>query len=235
MLTDLIRCIAVDDDLASLKITELLVKKTPFLELVACFDDPIKAADYLAKEKVQLIFLDIEMPNITGLELISSMKHNPAVIIISSKKEYAFDAFDLNVVDYLVKPVTSYARFLKAALKAKEDMQPISTSSIDMNEQLFVKVDSVLHNISLNTILWVEAFGDYIKINTDDKVMTTLVTMKSVESKLPENLFARVHRSFIVNLRRVNQIDLNSLHIGDRMIPVSGFYREALMKKIDLL
>lgn len=235
MATDLIKCIVVDDDPASLRIIELLIKKTPFLDLAASFTDPMKAADYLAQEKVQLIFLDVEMPSINGLELISSLKHNPPVVIISSKKEYAFDAFALNVIDYLVKPVISYPRFLKAALKAKQDVQSLKSPMVEMNEQLFIKADSVLHSINMNAILWVEALGDYVKINTEDKVMTTLATMKSVESKLPENLFVRVHRSFIINLKKINQIDLKNLYISDKIIPISSFYREGLVKKIELL
>jgi DNA-binding LytR/AlgR family response regulator len=235
MNTDLIKCIVVDDDPACLKITELLVKRTPFLELTACFSDPVEAANYLLQEEVHLIFLDIEMPHVTGLELIGSLKRNPAVIIISSKKEYAFDAFALNVIDYLVKPITDYARFLKAVLKAKDDLHLHKPANVETADQIFVKVDSILHNLNLNTILWVEAFGDYIKINTANKVMTTLSTMKSVEAKLPENLFVRVHRSFIVNIKKISQIDLNNLQIGEKAIPISGFYREALMKKISLL
>jgi DNA-binding LytR/AlgR family response regulator len=235
MATDLIKCIVVDDDLASLKITELLIKKTPFLELQACFTDPVEAADYLTREETHLVFLDIEMPNITGLELIGSLKHHPSVIIISSKKEYAFDAFALNVIDYLVKPIIDYPRFLKAALKAKQSAQVLDVYSSETNKQLFVKVDSILHSINTNAILWIEALGDYVKINTDGKVMTTLATMKSVEARLPENLFARVHRSFIINLRKVNQIDFKNLSIGDKIIPISSFYREGLVKKIELL
>lgn len=235
MRTHLVKCIIVDDDSASLKIIEALIQKTPFLELSASFSDPIAAADYLSKEDIELIFLDIEMPGISGLELINLLKHPPFVIVISSKKEYAFDAFALNVVDYLVKPVTEYSRFLEAALRAKENLQKVKPSVAEKEGQLFVKVDSILHNLNLSDILWIEAFGDYIKINTADKVMTALATMKSIESKLPTNLFVRVHRSFIVNLTKINKIDLAELHIDVKIIPVSNFYREALMKKISLL
>jgi DNA-binding LytR/AlgR family response regulator len=235
MKTDLIKCVAIDDDPGSLKIIELLIKRIPFLELVSSFGDPLNAVDFLLQAETPLVFLDIEMPNLTGLELISTLKHNPSVIVISSKREYAFDAFALNVVDYLAKPLTDYARFFKATLKAKEGLQAIKPVSVETDHQLFIKIDSSLHNLNLNTILWVEAFGDYIKINTADKVMITLATMKSMESKMPENLFARVHRSFLVNIRKINHIDLGNIQIGSKTLPVSSFYRDALMKKISLL
>jgi DNA-binding LytR/AlgR family response regulator len=235
MKEEIIKCIAIDDDPALLRITESLIKRTPLLELVHSFEDPFKAAAYLSKNEVPLIFLDIEMPGITGLELISSMKQPPAIIIISSKKEYAIDAFDLNVIDYLVKPIVDYSRFLKAVLKVKDSLQKTTGQALGTDSSFFVKVDSVLHNLSLDDILWVEAFGDYIKIKTAAKVMTALGTMKAMEAKLPDSVFARVHRSYIVNVKKVSEIDLANLQIGDKSIPISAFYREALMKKIKLL
>jgi DNA-binding LytR/AlgR family response regulator len=235
MKQDQLKCIIVDDDTASLKITEVLVKKTPLLELIASFNDPFKAANYLTQNEVDLIFLDIEMPGITGLELAGSLKAQPAIIVISSKKEYAIDAFDLNVVDYLVKPIMDYARFLKAVMKVKASLQKTETHILDTDKSFFVKVDSVLHNLPLDDIMWVEAFGDYVKINMTNKMMTALGTMKSMEANLPEGQFARVHRSFIVNLKKIGMIDLANLQIGDKSIPVSSFYREAMMKKVNLL
>jgi DNA-binding LytR/AlgR family response regulator len=230
-----LKCIIVDDDLACLKITEALVKKTPLLDLTHSFNDPFKAADYLSINETNLIFLDIEMPGITGLELIGSLKNNPSVIIISSKKEYAFDAFDLNVVDYLVKPITEYTRFLKAVMKVKENAQKREADILNTDAALFVKIDSVLHNLNLEEILWIEAFGDYVKISLADRMLTVLTTMKSIVAKLPEDSFARVHRSFIVNLKKIKVIDLVTLKVGDKLIPISTFYREALIKKIDIL
>jgi DNA-binding LytR/AlgR family response regulator len=235
MSTDQLTCIIVDDDAACIKITEALVKRTPMLGLAAVFSDPFMAADYLSQNAVDLIFLDIEMPGITGLELASSLKAHQAIIVISSKKEYAIDAFDLNVVDYLVKPMTDYARFLQAVMKVRAIRQKKETPSAPAPGSIFIKADSVLHQLMLTDILWVEASADYIKVHTIDKMLVALSTMKTIETKLPEGLFARVHRSYIVNLQRIERIDLASIYIGSKSIPIGNIYRESMMMKVNLL
>jgi len=229
----LINCVIIDDDLASIKIIEALVKRLPFLDLKASFDNPVAAAHYLSSEETELIFLDVEMPGITGLELISTFMKNQCVIVISSKRDYAFDAFSLNVVDYLEKPILDYSRFLTAVLKAQSVLSKRLATHVGVN--LFVKVDSIFHNVIMDDILWIEAFGDYVKITVGDKVMTTLATMKSMEKRLPTLQFVRVHKSFVVNIKKIKQIELNSLQIENKIIPVSAFYRDSLMKKLQVL
>lgn len=233
-----ISCVIVEDDLVAQKVLEVLIQKTSFLSLKKSFDDPIDASAYLKGERIDLIFLDIEMPGINGLELLSLLDYKPAVIVVTAQQQYAVQAFEHNVLDYLVKPVSDYSRFLKAALKAKETKEAKKETTGSQKSEappLFVKVDSLLHNINLNSILWIEAYGDYVKINTDQKMLMILSTLKGIEGKLPENQFVRVHRSFIVNIKRIDNIDPSNLQIGTKIIPISSTHREALINKINLL
>ena len=233
-----ISCVIVEDDLVAQKILEVLVKKTAFLDLKRSFDDPIKASAYLKEEKIDLIFLDIEMPGINGLQLIDLLEYKTSVIIVSENQQYAIEAFEHSVCDYLLKPLDDYSRFLKAVLRVKEIQNtkiPPAKPKKNNSTPLFVKVDSLLHNINLSSILWIEAYGDYIKINTEQKMLMVLSTLKSIESKLPQHQFVRVHRSYIVNLRRVENIDPSNLQIGEKIIPISATHRDGLINKINLL
>lgn len=233
-----ISCVIVEDDLVAQKVIEVLIRKTSFLDLKQSFDDPIEASAYLKQQPVDLLFLDVEMPGINGLELLTLLDYKPSVIMVTANQQYAVEAFEYNVLDYLIKPVNDYPRFLKAVLKAKEakeSKQQVQPTQQSEPAPLFVKVDSLLHNINLNSILWIEAYGDYVKINTDQKMLMILSTLKGIESKLPENQFVRVHRSFIVNIKRIDNIDPSNLQIGTKIIPISATHRDALINKINLL
>lgn len=232
-----ISCVIVEDDLVAQKVLEVLVRKTAYLDLRRCFDDPIEASTYLQNEKADLIFLDIEMPGINGLQLIDLIDYKPAVIVVSGKEDYALKAFEHNVCDYLLKPLEDYPRFLKAVMKARE-YQEARHGRFKLASKvgpLFVKVDSLLHSIDLNSVLWIEAYGDYVKINTDQKMLMVLSTLKAIESKLPETRFVRVHRSYIVNVKRIENIDPSNLQIRDKIIPISANHRDGLLNKINLL
>lgn len=233
-----INCVVVEDDLVAQTVLEVLIKKTAFLDLKKSFDDPVVASAYLKNEKVDLIFLDMEMPGISGLQLIGLLDYKPCVIIVSDKQQYALEAFEHNVVDYLLKPVSEYSRFLKAVLKVKdilEAREKTQTVRPSKSTPLFVKVDSLLHNIDLKSILWIEAYGDYVKINTEEKMLMVLSTLKAIEGKLPDDQFVRVHRSYIVNVKRIDNIDPNNLQIGSKILPISASHREGLINKINLL
>lgn len=232
-----ISCAIVEDDPVAQKVLEVLVQKTAYLDLKKSFDDPIEASVYLQHEKVDLIFLDIEMPGISGLQLISLLDYKPSVIIVSGKEDYALKAFEHSVCDYLLKPLDDYSRFLKAVMKAREQLENRNgrMKLASKVAPLFVKVDSLLHNIDLNSILWIEAYGDYVKINTDQKMLMVLSTLKAIERKLPESRFVRVHRSYIVNVKRIDNIDPSNLQIRDRIIPISANHRDGLLNKINLL
>lgn len=228
-----IKCIIVEDEPVSQAVMEGLVERSGLLELQVSFNDPIKAALWLSSNTTELILLDIEMPGISGLELLQSLNKKPQVVIISSKEKYALEAIDYDVAAYLLKPVKEYSKFLKAIMKVKERLEgkqePAPTDSI------FVKVDSLLKNLVLSNILWVEAFGDYVKINTAEKVFTVYSTMKAVEEILPAQTFLRVHRSFIVNTKKIDNIDQGNLQIDKKIIPIGNSYREPLMKSLNML
>ena len=236
-------CIIVDDDDMSITILESLITKTDFLNLKGKFSSAIDAASYLNKETVDLLYLDVEMPEMTGLELLSTLTIKPQIILTTSNSKYALDAFEYDVTDYLLKPIANYARFLKASNKAKENYQKgIGTLSEQNNEGkigvdkcLFVKVDSVLVKIDFDMLLWVEAYGDYVKIYTDKKMHLVYTTLRAVEDKLPTNEFMRVHRSYIIRLDKIVNIDQGSLLIKDKIVPVSNTYKTKLMERLHTL
>lgn len=228
-------CIIVDDDLVSQKAIEGVIKKTDFLNLVDTFSDPVAASVYLQKGGIDLIFLDIEMPGLSGFELLDTIDFRPQIILVSGKKDYAMEAFEYSVADYLVKPIQDYPRFLKAVLKAKENYERELQSQDDIQKGIFIKIDSLLVHFSLEDIVYIEAFGDYVKIHTPDKVYTAYATMKNVEKRLPAGEFMRIHRSFIVRLDQIQNIDSTTLQIMNHILPISGTYRADLLQKINTL
>lgn len=227
------RCAIVDDDDLSIRLITEYINQTDDLNLVGTFSSAIKASNALSRESVDLIFLDVEMPDMTGLELIKSLDKKPQIILITSKKDYAIEAFEYQVADYLLKPI-SYSRFLKAANKARELFE-VKQKSASTPKQLYIKEDSVLVNVSLNDIVWIEALGDYVTIHLTDKKHTVLTTMKSMDSKLPAEEFMRVHRSFIVRVDKINNLDGNMLVVGKKLIPIGKSYRKTLMDRLNIV
>ncbi len=234
---DKLDCIIVDDDSMSLTILEALIEKTDFLNLKAKFVNAIDTAAFLRKHDVDLIFLDVEMPEMSGLELLSTLTKKPQVILTTSNTKYAIDAFDYDVTDYLLKPIENYARFLKAANKALENCRnneaAILTEAED--QSFYVKVDSLLVKIDFSEILWIEAFGDYVKIFTDKKMFLVYTTLRTVEDKLPSAVFMRVHRSYIIRIDKIENIDQGNLQVKNKIIPVSNTYKPKLMDRIQTL
>ncbi len=225
-----IDCAVVEDESITRSMIEGMAKRTGFISIAKSFEDPIEAVHWLNQNQVELIFLDIEMPGFNGLQVIKSLVYKPYVIIISSNTSYAFDAIQLSVVDYLKKPVDEYARFLQSvskvvALKKKN-------APVEDNSDLFIKEESLLVRISMNEINWVEAFGDYVKIHTEKKVHISYGALKKIEEKLPKRKFVKVHRSFIINIQKITNIDSNNLVIGGRTIPISDNYKKPLMESI---
>lgn len=230
-------CIVIDDDDFSRKIIEKFVGFTDFLHLVGSYSNAIMAINDIKKKDVDLIFLDIEMPEMTGLEFLKSLNKKPQVIIISSKKEYAFDAFDFDVVDYVLKPVEQ-ARLYKAINKAHDKFQEFSDESVS-SKGIFVKHNNVLVRVDFDEIIWIEAMENYVVVNTNCDKYTVLSTMKSILEKLPENTFLRVHRSYIVNVSHVKMIEDNSiifkLQKETKLIPVAKSYKSNLLSSINLI
>lgn len=230
-----LNCIVVDDDIVSQKAIEGVIKKTDFLNLIDSFSDPVQASVFLQKGDVDIVFLDIEMPSLSGFELLDTLEVRPQIILVSGKKDYAIEAFEYSVADYLVKPLDDYPRFLKAVLKAKENHEKELENHEDVQKGIYIKIDSLLVHFNLSDIVYVEAFGDYVKIHTPDKVYTAYATMKNVESRLPNNEFMRIHRSFIVRLDQIQNIDSTTLQIMNHILPISGTYRADLLKQINTL
>jgi DNA-binding LytR/AlgR family response regulator len=227
-------CAIVEDDALSLSLVEGLADRTGLVTVMGTFSSPLSAIPWLASHEVDLLFLDIEMPGMTGLEMLSTLSYKPEVIVISGKPAYAVDAFDHSVADYLVKPIKDYARFLTAVNKVVA-RQRNKAAAKDTNETLFVKIDSLLLKLDTESIRWIEAFGDYIKIQTDEKILTVYSTLKKLEDKLDPVKFVRVHRSFIVNLTKITNVDANNIEIDKRIIPVSATYKDSFLAKLNIL
>lgn len=228
-------CIVVDDDPLTRKVIENFVERTADLELVVSCDSAIDASHQLRQHKVDILFLDVEMPDMTGLELLETLKDPPEVILVTSKEKYAVSAFNLDVTDYMVKPV-EYKRFLKSLEKVTERLE----NQVDGEEglvagKLFVKVDHQLVGIEVNDIFMVEAMADYARIHTDSKRYTVYSSMKGIAKKLPADSFMRVHRSYIVNLASIDSIEDNTIVIHGNLIPVGVTYQKALMGKLNTL
>lgn len=231
-------CIIIDDDDLSRRVIEEFVKRTEYLTLTQSFSGPVEAINYLKQgNEIDLIFLDIEMPEMSGIEFLTTLARPPQIIIVSSKEKYALEAFEYSVTDYLLKPVT-YARFFKAVNKAF-DVFANTRHDIDAEKEIFIKKNSSLVRLKYNDILWVEALENYVVINATTDKFTIHFTMKAIESQLPANRFKRVHRSFIVNISRIASIEDNSIIIkladGKKVIPIGKSYRDKLLKEINLM
>jgi DNA-binding LytR/AlgR family response regulator len=222
----------------SVRIIQECVRKTTDLNLVHTFSNAIDAINILqTDESIELIFLDIELPEMSGIEFLDSIKEPPQVIIISSKGLYAADAFDYDVADYLVKPVT-YARFYKAIQRARKRLEKDKLDKVGRSE-IFIKKDATLVRLKYSEILWIEALENYVIFNTFNEKFTIHFTMKAIEQKLPQDKFTRVHRSFIVNTGSIDAIEDNSVlikvHDGTKSIPIGKSYKDKLMGDINLI
>lgn len=231
----MIDCIVVDDDILSLKIVKSLIEKTGFLRLQGSFDSTLAAADFLRHKQVDLIFLDVEMPDMTGLELLEALETQPQIVLISSKEKYAVEAFQHEVADYLVKPIENYSRFLKAAQRAKANIEKNTTATSQKNADIYLKIDSLLVRFNLQDIFWIEAYGDYVKVKTAAKVYVVYATLRSVEEALPASEFIRIHRSYIVRIDKIVNIDATNLQIEKKILPIGSSYRKKLLEKINTL
>jgi DNA-binding LytR/AlgR family response regulator len=230
------KCLIVDDNKMARMAMKQLVSQVKDLELVKECEDAMEAYHAMNEKPVDLLLLDIEMPGMTGLELIKNLRNKkPLIIFTTAKKDYAVEAFELNVIDYLVKPV-SPARFLQAIEKANETVAS-DKQEVKLNEQefVFVKDNGVLKRINVDDILYLEAMGDYVKVHTASKFHVLHATLKSIEEKLPASKFIRVHRSYIVSLKKIDFIQEGVITIGKSTIPVADTYRSLLTKRLNLL
>lgn len=230
----IIQCIAVDDEPLALDIIEDYITKVPFLELKKTFTSALECIDYLKQNKVDLLFLDIQMEELTGIQLLRVLKDKPEVIFTTAYDNYALQGFDLDVTDYLLKPI-SFERFLKAADKVYEKIalqhlptalqkEPIIPGSD--GDYLFVKTEFRFQKVFLSDILYIEGMGDYLRIVTSKERIMTLVNFKKVEAFLSEPRFMRVHRSFMVAMDKINSVERNRIRIADQLIPISENYKK---------
>lgn len=233
-------CIAVDDSPIQLTLLKNYIQKTPNLELLATFANPIEAYHFLQKNSIDILLLDIDMPEMSGLDLLKMLKKQPATILITSKTEFALQAFELDAIDYIVKP-PEYPRFLKAIQKAIQFLETNGKENISNESnasEIFVKVSGKLIRLPLNEILFIEALSDYVLIHTEDKRQYVVyATMKYFEEKLGAyKYFKRIHRSYIVNMQKVKSIDESqNVLIGEKTLPIGNTYREEFLKSLNKL
>lgn len=233
-------CIIIDDEATARAIISQLCSNVSNLQILEEFPNAIQAIKFLNQNEVDLIFLDIHMPDFTGFDFIETIKNPPKIILTTSDANFAIQAFEYNcIVDYLVKPITP-ERFQKAIQKAesisKTVLEPSSEKEVaSSGNDLYVNIDRRLIKIDIPSIYLVEAKGDYINVKTEDKNYTVHSTLKKIEDKLPDDLFLKVHRSFIINIKKIVDIEDNSVLIKKDVIPVSRSNRPELMKRLNLL
>ena len=231
-----IKCILVDDEPMARTILESYLAKIASIELVKSCKNVVEAFDVINSDTIDLIFLDINMPEISGLTLAKSISNQTKVIFTTAYREYAIDGFDLQAVDYLLKPI-SFERFLQAVQKfidsnAIKDTQPTKKPSEEKNDFIFVRSDRKMVKIDFEAILFVESLSDYIKIHTSNKIIVTRETITNIEEKLPNSSFLRVHRSYIINISKIDSYTNEFIEIYKKALPISRTYKENVLKQL---
>ena len=228
----IINCIIIDDEPLARKGLKEYINDVDFLHCAGEFDHPLKATELLAQAEVQLILLDIQMPKITGLDFIKTLKHAPPVIFTTAFPNYALEGFELNAIDYLLKPI-SFERFLKAALKAREYYELREKNNAEMKHgYFFIKSDNKLVKILLDDVLFAEGLQNYVCIHTKEKKFITYLTFKALEDYLPAGQFIKVHKSYILSASKVTSIDGNEVQVAGHKIPISRSLKEEVMEKL---
>lgn len=232
-----IKCLAIDDEPLALQQISAYIDRTPFLEKMALCQSAFEAIEFTDQQPVDLMFVDINMPDLNGLDFVKSLKNKPFIIFTTAYSEYALEGFKVDAVDYILKPI-SYDEFLRAVNKVRDRMAAtaaVTSETVTMNkESLFVKSEYKLVRIQLSDIKYIESANEYIQIHLEtDKPITTLVRLKTIEGELPKDKFMRVHRSFIVNLDKVKVIDRNRIVFDKVYIPVGDQYKDDFQKFVD--
>lgn len=231
-----LKCIAIDDEPLALKQISSYIQRTPFLEQVALCQSAFEALDILANTQVDLLFVDINMPDLNGLDFVKSLTQKPFLIFTTAYSEYAIEGFKVDATDYILKPI-GYEDFLKAVNKVKTRVQTVTENKDKLtsnSESLFVKSEYKLIRINLADIKYIESANEYVQIHIEnEKPITTLIRLKNMEEQLPKNRFMRVHRSFIVNLEKVKVIDRNRIVFDKVYIPVGDQYKDVFQSFID--
>jgi two-component system LytT family response regulator len=229
------KCIIVDDNRMARKALRQLISNFEFLELKGEFSSSVEAYNYLQANDTDLLLLDVEMPGMTGIELLKNLDKRPIVILVTGKKNYAVEAYELSVADYIVKPVT-LARFGKAVTRAHELFEAKKAEGPQTDKDyIFIRSDSILTKVNSSRIIYVHCSGDHVYIQTPEKKLTVNTTLKSMQERLPGNKFCRLNNSYLVAVDKIDYVQDNTAHVGKFNLPIGKQYKEDLMKRLNLV
>lgn len=231
-MSETIKCVIVEDLVVAADFLKKCCEKCGVLEVAGSFPNVKEALDYLHKQPVDLLFLDVEMPGATGFELLDQLAYSPKVILTTSKPEYAYDAFQYHVLDFLKKPFT-YQRFLEAVGKFTSFEDPSSKKAA--SDHIFIRCDGKLVRLNNSDILYIESMGDYVRFVTPEKKYITHNTIKNLEEKVDRSLFMKVHRSYIINILKIDDIRENDLFIKGIEIPISKAHKPEVLKRLNII
>jgi len=230
----MLNCIIIDDEPLARKGLKEYIQDVPFLQMLGEFDNPVKAAEILLGQKIDLVFLDIQMPKITGLEFVKTLPSPPMIIFTTAYPQYAVEGFELSAIDYLLKPF-SFDRFWKAVIKARNQIDAGKQTIDEVKTEpgyFFIKSESKLVKIKYDDILFIEALQNYVSIQTTSKKYISYLTFKSIQESLPADQFIRIHKSFIVGMSKIESIEGNEIKIGPHSLPISRTSKEEVMERI---
>lgn len=221
-------CIIVDDEPVARKILQEFIEQVPFLDLIGKFENAMKAEEFLKTNRPDLIFLDIEMPKVSGLQMLKQNNIESMVILTTAFPKYALDGYELDIIDYLLKPFALH-RFLKAVQKAKDfDEMKNQSGIVQSPSYIYIKSEKRIEKVELNDILYAEVLGNYVTIYTERKNIIAYLTMKSLESQLPSADFVKIHQSFLVNCSKIESVEGNELKVGSKSLPISRNCRDTV-------
>ncbi|MFT3933632.1 MAG: LytTR family DNA-binding domain-containing protein [Chitinophagaceae bacterium] len=230
----MISCIAIDDEPKALEVIERYCQKTNLVNLKASFREPLKAIEFLQKEKTDLIFLDINMPDISGIQLLQTLTPRPLIIFTTAYSQYAVESYSLNALDYLLKPVT-FERFLMAINKATAALNTKNISESDDDAAVFIKSGPQTYRVKVNDVLYLEKNGNYITIHLKEKQILVRENMSDIFDLLPAADFIRVHKSYAVSIRHISMIEIHQLIVYGAKIPIGSTYRDALRERLGIV
>lgn len=228
-----LRCIIVDDEPIARKVLQEFIEQVPFLQAAGQFENPLKAGAFLKSNPVDLMLLDIEMPKLSGLDFLKSLAVQPMVILSTAFPQYALEGYELDIIDYLLKPV-AFSRFLKAVQKAREYAElKDAAAPAGSHPWIFVRSEKRIEKIELSSIQYIESLGNYVNIYTENKKLIVYLTLKGLEAQLPPTGFIRIHQSFLVATAKIEAIEDNMVLMKGKTLPISRHYRDSLMQLIE--
>lgn len=226
-------CIAIDDEPKALEVIERYCQKISVVSLKATFREPVKAIEFLTREKIDLIFLDINMPDISGIQLLQTLSPRPLIIFTTAYSQYAVESYELNALDYLLKPVT-FERFLMAVNKATAALQPKNPTGTDEDTAILIKSGSQTHRIKLTDILYLEKDGNYITVHLKDGNILIRENMGDIFDLVPASGFIRVHKSYVVAIKHITTIEIHQVTVNGEKIPIGSTYRDSLRDRLGI-